>query len=153
VKNEAHVIRRCIDSMRAVIDRWVIADTGSTDGTQELIREAMAGIPGSLIERPWGDFSHNRNEVLEHARKEQPTDYTLLMDADDMLVVGDDFAARRLEADAYDVELVMGATAYHRQVLVRSALPWRYHGVLHEYITCPDALVRATLPGESLRIR
>jgi glycosyltransferase involved in cell wall biosynthesis len=153
VKNEAHVIRRCIDSLRGSIDRWVIADTGSTDGTQEIIREALAGIPGSLIERPWVDFSHNRNEVLEHARKEHPTDYTLLMDADDTLVVGDDFAGRRLEADAYDIELLMGATAYHRQVLVRSALPWRYRGVLHEYIHCPDARVRATLPGESLRVR
>lgn len=153
VKNEAHVIRRCIDSMRGVIDRWVIADTGSTDGTQQIIREAMAGIPGALIERPWVDFSHNRNEALEHARREFPTDYTLLMDADDILVVGDDFAGRRLEADAYDVGLVMGATAYHRPVLVRSALPWRYRGVLHEYIDCPEARTKASLPRESLHVR
>ena len=153
VKNEAHVIRRCIDSLRGSIDRWVIADTGSTDGTQEIIREALAGIPGSLIERPWVDFSHNRNEVLEHARKEHPTDYTLQMDADDMLVVGEDFAGRQLKADVYDVELVMNSTAYLRRVLLRGGLPWSYRGVLHEYIHCPEAQARSRLPRESLHIR
>jgi len=35
VKNEAQVIRRCIDSVRRFISYWVIVDTGSTDGTQE----------------------------------------------------------------------------------------------------------------------
>ena len=52
VKNEASVIRRCLDSVRGVIDSWVIADTGSTDGTQEIIREALRDLPGALIERP-----------------------------------------------------------------------------------------------------
>ena len=35
------MIRRCLDSVRALIDCWVIVDTGSTDGTQELIREHL----------------------------------------------------------------------------------------------------------------
>ena len=64
VKNEAHVIRRCLDSVRPFIDCWVIVDTGSTDGTQELIREVMRDIPGELRERPWKNFAHNRNEAL-----------------------------------------------------------------------------------------
>ena len=28
---------------------------------------------------------------------------------------------------------------YQRTQLVRSALPWRYEGVLHEYLTCEGA--------------
>jgi glycosyltransferase involved in cell wall biosynthesis len=59
----------------------VIVDTGSTDGTQELIREALADLPGALIERPWVDFAHNRNEALAAARGR--CDYILLIDADD----------------------------------------------------------------------
>ena len=42
VKNESQVIRRCIDSVKDYISYWVIVDTGSTDGTQDLIKEIMA---------------------------------------------------------------------------------------------------------------
>ena len=36
VKNEQPVIRRCLASVKEMIDYWVIVDTGSTDGTQDL---------------------------------------------------------------------------------------------------------------------
>jgi len=46
VKDEADVLERCFDSCRGLIDRWVICDTGSTDGTQDLIRRALAPTRG-----------------------------------------------------------------------------------------------------------
>ena len=64
VKNEAHIIRRCLESVRDFIDYWVIVDTGSTDGTQQLIRQLMGDIPGELHARPWKNFGHNRSESL-----------------------------------------------------------------------------------------
>ena len=39
VRNEAPVIGRCLDSERPEIDGWLIVDTGSNDGTQDLVRE------------------------------------------------------------------------------------------------------------------
>src|SRR5262249_60611020 len=63
VKNEAEVIRRCLDSVRAIIDYWVIVDTGSTDNTQQIIREHLKNVPGELHERPWQEFAHNRSEA------------------------------------------------------------------------------------------
>ena len=53
VKDEVEVLSSCFASCRELIDHWVICDTGSTDGTQELIRRELAGIPGELHERPW----------------------------------------------------------------------------------------------------
>ncbi|KAJ3061476.1 hypothetical protein HK102_009102 [Quaeritorhiza haematococci] len=130
VKDEAPVIRRCLESVRPFIDTWVIADTGSTDGTQELIREALGDLPGTLLQRPWVDFAHNRNEVLDAARDRAA--YTFTIDADETLAFDDGFARPRLGADSYDVSVHYGSTCYHRKQVVRSALPWRYKGVLHE---------------------
>jgi glycosyltransferase involved in cell wall biosynthesis len=66
VKNEAHVVRETLDSAAPYISSWVIVDTGSDDGTQDLIANHMArlGIPGELHERPWRNFGHNRTEAL-----------------------------------------------------------------------------------------
>jgi glycosyltransferase involved in cell wall biosynthesis len=145
VKNEAHVIRRCLASVLPFVDAWVVADTGSTDGTQDLVREALADRPGTLIERPWVDFAHNRNEVLEAARGRAT--YTFVIDADETLAIAPDFVRPPLSADSYDAEVEYGSTRYHRKQLVRNALPWRYKGVLHEYLTCPSAQTAAFLPG------
>ena len=83
VKNEARVIERCLASVRPLIDSWVITDTGSTDGTQDLIREALDGVPGELREEPWVDFGHNRTRNIQHARGK--ADFLLTVDADHVL--------------------------------------------------------------------
>ena len=90
VKNEAGVIRRCLDSVRPFIHHWVIVDTGSTDGTQKLIREYLADVPGELHERPWKNFGHNRSEALALARGK--SDYILVIDADEELVASPGFS-------------------------------------------------------------
>ena len=137
VKNEAHVIRRCLDSVRPIIDCWVIVDTGSTDGTQDIIREHLRDLPGNLYERPWRDFAHNRSEALVLARGR--SDYTLIIDADDVMEIAPDIALPMLDADSYTIEIIDVGTIYARPQLVKDALPWRYEGVLHEYLTCDVA--------------
>ena len=81
VKDESHVIARCLTSVRPWISHWVIVDTGSTDGTQKLVRELLDGIPGQLLEEPWLDFGSNRSSALAAARPH--TAYTLMIDADE----------------------------------------------------------------------
>jgi len=56
VKNESAIIRRCLDSVKGVIDYWVICDTGSTDGTKEIRKGVPEGNPGVLHEVPWVDL-------------------------------------------------------------------------------------------------
>jgi glycosyltransferase involved in cell wall biosynthesis len=149
VKNEAAVIRRCLDSVLPIIDRWLIVDTGSTDGTQAIIREHLRALPGELHERSWHDFARNRTEALDLARGK--SEYSLIIDADDALEIAAGAALPALTADSYTVEIEDVGTVYRRTQLVRSALPWRYEGVLHEYLTCDNANPCAHLPVVRMR--
>ena len=80
VKDEETVVGRCIDSLRELVDYWVICDTGSTDRTAELIRERFGDVPGELHQTPWVDFGHNRTEAIGRAAGK--CDYILILDAD-----------------------------------------------------------------------
>jgi len=44
VKNEKDVILRCLKSVLPIIDYWTIVDTGSTDGTQDIIKSFLQKI-------------------------------------------------------------------------------------------------------------
>jgi glycosyltransferase involved in cell wall biosynthesis len=145
VKNEAPVIRRCLDSVLPLIDSWVIVDTGSTDGTQRIIREHLGSLPGELYERPWQDFAHNRSEALVLARGRG--DYVLVIDADEVIEIAKGFRMPVLTADSYNVRVQYGGCSYLRRQLVSNALEWRYEGVVHEYITCDGARTELFLDG------
>ncbi len=151
VKDEARVIQRCLDSVKPFIDHWVIVDTGSTDGTQELIQSLLADVPGELHERPWKDFGHNRSEALELAQGK--ADYSLIIDADEVLLAEPGFRMPRLDADEYLVRHEAGGPhgSFYLTQLVRSALPWRYVGVLHEVIQCQEPHTTQKLEGLTCR--
>jgi glycosyltransferase involved in cell wall biosynthesis len=145
VRDEAHIVHELIDAVAASIDSWVIVDTGSTDGTQDLIRRLMAerGIPGELHERPWRNFGHNRSEAIALARGH--ADYIWVMDADDTVSGRLDFS--RLAADAYSMRIADGAN-YWRLQLFRDGLPWYYTGVLHEVAVCDVPYTKERLEGD-----
>ncbi len=135
VKNEAHVIERCLKSTLPLIDRWCIVDTGSTDDTEARIRTTFANVPGSLHSRPWKNFGHNRNEALQLASQER-CDYIIFIDADEVFNAPPDFKWPHLTADAYELNCHYGGMIYARRALVASRLPWHWVGVLHEYLDC-----------------
>jgi glycosyltransferase involved in cell wall biosynthesis len=144
VKNEAPVIRRCLDSVRPIIDHWIIVDTGSTDGTQAIIRAVLSDLPGRLVERPWVNFAHNRNEALRLARPR--ADYSLIIDADDVLLIPPDFVMPKLAAPGYEFQIIDLATVYNRVQLVSNKMDWHYRGVLHEFLDCKSKHWREDLP-------
>ncbi len=139
VKDESPVIERCLNSVKGIIDYWVIVDTGSTDGTQQLIQKCLKGIPGELHESPWINFAHNRNEALNIAKGK--ADYILFIDADEKLQISKTFSKEALFKDCYRVP-VQGADegksfTFHRAGLINSRLNWVWKGVLHEELIRP----------------
>lgn len=136
VKDESKVIERSLNSLKQVIDYWVIVDTGSTDGTQELIKKTLKQIPGELHERPWVNFGHNRNESLSLAQGKG--DYFLLIDADEILQFSEKFNCPVLDKDCYFVKTIdpEDSLEFSKICLISAAKEWKWEGVIHEYLIC-----------------
>lgn len=137
VKDETHVITRCLDSVRDIIDYWVIADTGSTDGTQALISDYFHkhGIKGELHEHPWKNFGHNRSLASKAAHKK--ADYILFMDADDILIRENNAEFTAL-SDSHMLPYNRGSFVYLNKNLVSGDYLWQWQGVLHEFVYCTE---------------
>ncbi|MBS0625321.1 MAG: glycosyltransferase [Verrucomicrobia bacterium] len=132
VKNERNVIKRSLGSIKKIIDYWVIVDTGSTDETQQIIREFLKDIPGELHERPWVNFEHNRNEALQLARGK--ADYIYFLDADNEVTVPKNFDKSLLTQDIYGIMIHDPGVDFIRVSLVKSDIDCWWEGVLHEQL-------------------
>lgn len=79
VKNEEVRLPDCLRSLSGYADEIVVADTGSTDTTRDIVREFGC----TLIDIPWEhDFSKARNHTLRHATG----DWIVIIDADERLL-------------------------------------------------------------------
>ena len=153
VRNEAAVIRRCLESVVPLIDYVLIVDTGSTDATRTVIRDFLSekDIPGEVVDEPWQDFAYNRTFALRRLREKREIDYSLMVDADQIMVYDSGFAAERFKEtlweDLYDIRLRTGSIEYRVPHLSRNRVDIAYKGVLHEYRECPDDCTRGIASG------
>jgi len=135
VKNESKVIERCFNSVKDLIDYWVICDTGSTDGTQDIIKSywEAENIKGELHQHQWVNFGYNRSLLMSLAKGK--CDYIITLDADEIFEFEIDFNMPLLDKDMYAIWSKKNATEYQRIQLVSDKFDWYYKGVCHEYIT------------------
>lgn len=153
VKNEAHVIRRALDSAKPYITHVYICDTGSTDGTQVVIEQWLDenGIDGCVHQSQWVDFATNRSQLCALAEDfmddyERPDreQYLLFLDADaalsgslpdDPAMVGDVIMCKQRLANAAGE-----FCEYYRPTIVNisDCGGWQYKGIVHEYLDIPE---------------
>jgi glycosyltransferase involved in cell wall biosynthesis len=143
LRNEAAIISRCLDSIIPHVDYGIVVDTGSTDGTPDIVKKAFADA-GKTVEvehTVFRDFAQARNEALAFARaSDLPWDYLVLSDADMALQVDDPNWKRQLNGGlAYDVRQVAGTLNYwNRRILSRNATG-DYKCPTHEFLDVPTA--------------
>jgi glycosyltransferase involved in cell wall biosynthesis len=104
VKNAKASILKCLDALLPMANEYVIVDTGSTDGTIELVKQwrTKHGNPGFVHEEVGGKF-HDEDGIFDfgaaknYAISLAHCDYVMWVDANDILKDGKD-ARREFEA-------------------------------------------------------
>ncbi|MGD9637078.1 MAG: glycosyltransferase family 2 protein [Pirellulales bacterium] len=107
-KDERRNIRPCIESVQSIADELLVADSGSTDGTLEIVREIFrdAGDAGGdcrLIEREYVNSANFKNWAIPQAKHE----WVLVVDADERVTpqlaeeIRSVLAAEPQEVDGY----------------------------------------------------
>ncbi len=78
VKNEAHNLTDCLESVQGLVNEIIVVDTGSSDDTREIALRNGAKV----FDFPWCDsFAAARNEAVRRATG----DWCLWLDADDRI--------------------------------------------------------------------
>ena len=81
VKDEERCLKRCLDSVRGLVDRMIVVDTGSQDGTREIACRAGAEVYDHTCKN---DFAEARNYALSLS----DADWNLILDADEYITEG-----------------------------------------------------------------
>jgi glycosyltransferase involved in cell wall biosynthesis len=159
VRNEAAIIERCLDAARPAFDAVSICDTGSSDGTPEIVRGWLASrsVPGEVHRHVFRDFAHNRTLSIEAAQAtvttlgwDRSNTWLLFLDADMVLDVAPDFHRGQLRDDIYRILQRNGSLEYPNVRLARASLDARFVGATHEYFSAPAGTSEVLL--ETLKI-
>jgi tetratricopeptide (TPR) repeat protein len=128
VKNSGLVIEKVLNEIKPYIDHWTILDTGSTDGTQNRIKECLKGVEGNLYEEPFVDFPTSRNRSLELAGTR--CKYAIVLDDSYVLKGGDKLRVllKSKPRPSYAIRIVniIDSTSYYSTRIVDTKCGFRY---------------------------
>ena len=144
-KNESKIIVRMLESIIDDIDAFCCLDTGSTDGTEQVMWDFLVtkhNKPGAIYRTDWYDFGTNRTITVQLAHG--MGDWLLLMDADYRLErenkVMPQFWKSQLppidnNPPAWLLLKTTGDLDYARPHLVLGSVRWCYVCRTHEYLS------------------
>ena len=113
VKNEEDCLKRCLDSLKGIVDEMIVVDTGSTDRTKEIAKECGARVEDFT----WtGDFSEARNFAFSKAS----CDYIYSADADEELDEDNRERFMQLKKDLSELDIDIVQMYYCNQLEFRT---------------------------------
>jgi glycosyltransferase involved in cell wall biosynthesis len=153
VKNEALVIQQTLQPLvDGGIKDFVIFDTGSTDGTQEIVKEFFRKhnlINTHVLEEPFIDFGTSRSHALDAAQHLFPeATFMLMLDAEWYMHNAEDLltfcAAHKDDGhDSYFLSIRSDRLAFYVTRLIRCQRGIRFVGAVHEAL---NRLTAAMVP-------
>ena len=144
-KNESSVIKRMLKSCLPYVDYYVMQNNGSTDGTDEIVKQFLIEnkLSGEMynVEEGWVGFGWNRDHLIQFCQKiNHECDWILKMDCDEVLEIDETFDWSLLDnkdIQSFHIPAVSGTSVYHRAWMYNAKLPWRFnHDTCHETVYC-----------------
>lgn len=158
VKNGASTIERAIDSVLPYVDEIDVYDTGSTDGTPEIVERINARVDCAadvrIVRGEWRDsFAWAREQSF--AMASENVTWLIYLDADEEIVGAWELPviARELPPEVdlvffyWDIDRDAGGntvTAMWRDRMVRRAAGYRWSGAAHTALVPPAGRVPVT---------
>ena len=132
VKDAGPGFNQVLMSNLPYFDEWCILDTGSTDGTQEVIKNVLKYKKGTLYEEPFVNFKVSRNRCLDLANTS--SEYIMMLD-DTYIIQGDlkSFLLENHEADSYSLMVKSHDVEYFSNRILKNK-NLRYIYTIHEII-------------------
>jgi glycosyltransferase involved in cell wall biosynthesis len=153
-KDESHVIGKMLESCKTITDLIVVNDTGSTDGTQDIIRKfgEENNIPTYVFERPFDDFEKSRNHAIQKLKDvvaelgwDADKVHGYWFDCDETLIIDTNFNKNQFVNDLYMINTYIGQMKYTRNTFFKVSKPFRWYGPVHEFIICDDKNITSGL--------
>lgn len=162
-KNESHCILDMLNSCKSIVDLIIANDTGSTDGTQDIIRKFGEdnNIPTYVVERPFDTYEKSRNYAMDTlrdvAKNEMHWDldkvFGFWFDCDETAIIGEKFNKEALTKDFYSISAFIDTMEYTRNTFFRLSKAFRWYGPIHEFIVCDDKDIQSDiLPSDFIKI-
>ena len=161
IKNESKILKRCVDAISNFVDGFCITDTGSTDDTVTLIPTIMpSDKPWKLYETIFKNFGHTRTESFVNTKEfvtelgwDLDTTYGLLLDADMVLKISDNFDRNSIgPLDAYQIIQTQGCYDYQNTRFIKMSLNWKCIGSTHEFWKCDESKTLGIFTSKKLWI-
>jgi len=154
VKNGGPQFEEMLTTNMGIIDQWTILDTGSTDGTIDVIKNTLVGKKqGKLYEEPFVDFKTSRNRCLDLAGRE--CKFIIMLD-DTYVIQGDlrhflNVVRGDQMATSFTLIIQSDDTQYGSNRIIKSDSGLRYIHRIHEVISDKDN-VNVVIPSQMASI-
>jgi glycosyltransferase involved in cell wall biosynthesis len=152
IKNEAHSVVDTLEPLvKGGITAYLIYDTGSTDGTLEIVHDYFKKHPEAkavVKQEPFVDFAVSRNHAFDLAKEAFPkAEFILMPDAEWLLqnvpgLIQFCQKERHSPAPNYMIRVIGGSLDYYSTRLTRADGVSRYVGKVHE-VVMPATSIKA----------
>lgn len=151
-KDNIKTIEHMIMSAEPIIDEVVACDTGSIDGTLELLIKLKKKFETEfnkdfyILKDEWKNFGHNRTLMSKHAYENAKSDYIMIVDTDAWVELAENFN-KKFTHDYYSLNWHFASTLINLPLVLKNNKAWKWNNYAHNVLDTSGSISGGTLEG------